>query len=307
MAELSVVNLHFNFGEKAILSDLNFTIQKGEVAVIIGHSGAGKSTLLKILAGILTPSSGEVFWCGKNVHQPKNLVPGHPKIARIAQDFELMPHISAVENIYRGALHLLDEEKEALGSELLAVFGLENVAHQPAKTLSGGEQQRIAIAKAMAANPEVLVFDEAFSQLDLATKAMVLVRLKRYVKQKKRTAIFVLHDPLDAFYLADVVMVLHQGSIVQKDNIEAVYNKSTSSHVAKLFGPINKMSVLRAKKLFPLVWQNFNLEKRQVWFRPHMAKNTDLAVEFKVVNELFYGKTTLLQLKVDDLEIWLED
>jgi ABC-type sulfate/molybdate transport systems ATPase subunit len=151
------------------------------------------------------------------------------------------------------------------------------------------------------------VFDEAFSQLDLATKAMVLVRLKRYVKQKKRTAIFVLHDPLDAFYLADAVLVLHAGSIVQKDSIEAVYNNSASSQVAKLFGPINKMSLLRAKRLFPSVWQNFNQEKRQVWFRPHMAKRTDLAIEFKVVNELFYGKTTLLQLKADGQEIWLED
>jgi ABC-type sulfate/molybdate transport systems ATPase subunit len=302
----SVGNLDYILPEKKILSSINIEIPEGKIGVVIGQSGAGKSTFIKLLAGLLAPTSGAILYKAKSLDGPTRLIPGNPEITRIAQDFELMPHITAIENVYQGAMHLLDEEKLALGMELLTLFGLENVAHQQTKTLSGGEQQRVAIAKAMASKKDVLLFDEAFSQLDLGTKASALVRLKRYLNKKNRTALFVVHDPQDAFYLADFVLVLEEGKLVQSGDLFDVFNKSSSSKIASLFGLVNKMSVKRAKELFPNKWQNFNRNRQKIWFRPNMAKITDLALGYETLDSFFNGKSNLQLVKIGRTEIWFE-
>ena len=302
----SINNLDYSISEKKILSEICVQIPAQKIGVVIGQSGAGKSTLIKLLAGLLAPTSGRISFKGKDLEGPARLIPGNPNITRIAQDFELMPHITAIENVYQGAMHLLDEEKLVLGMELLTLFGLEKVALQQTKTLSGGEQQRIAIAKAMATKKDVFLFDEAFSQLDLGTKRSVLVRLKRYLKKKNKTALFVVHDPQDAFYLADYVLVLEEGKLVQSGDLFEVFNNSASSKVASLFGLVNKMSVKRAKELFPSQWQNFNRKKQKIWFRPNMAKLTDLALDYETVDSFFNGSYKMQLVKIGRTEIWFE-
>ena len=301
-----VRDLSIEIDGKQILAALNFEIPKGKIGAIIGESGAGKSTLIRLLAGQTKPTAGEIIFKNKKLEGPEFLIKGNLEITRVAQDFELMPHISAAENILQSTFQLLDEERDRLATELLKLFGLEKMANQPTKELSGGEQQRVALAKSLASKTNVLLFDEVFSQLDLATKANVLVQLKQLIKRKNKTALFVLHDPQDAFYLADYVLVLQQGRLVQSGTLEEVYRYSATSKIAGLFGLINKMSAKRAAELFPEIWGQFNRKNQNVWFRPNMAKTADLASDFEVADEFFNGRGYVQMVKVGRTKLWLE-
>jgi ABC-type sugar transport system ATPase subunit len=305
MSQLVVQSLSVTLGESQILNDVGFTLAKGSCAVLVGASGCGKTTLLRAIAGLQARDEGTITWNENLVLQPNmQLIPGHPAIKLITQDFELLPMLSGYEHIYQSAAPWGEEEKDKTAKRLLRVFGLQKVAHKPVRTLSGGQQQRVALAKNLATNANLFLFDEAFSQLDLATRADVMRKVKTYLKQHSKTALFVVHDPLDAFYLADTMFVLHNGRIAQKGLPRDVFTKPKSMAIAKLFGMVNKLPKAFADDLFPK--NAFYTLGQNAIFRPQQAQLKRIKMPFTIIDEVETPRGTIYQLKIATYKIWVE-
>ena len=304
MSKLNVNQIRLTFGEKPLFRRLSLQLQEGEIGVVIGTSGEGKTTLLRCIAGLQGLDRGEVLLDSKQVKGPdKRLIPGHDEIQYVAQQAELMPMLSARENIHQGALHLLDKQKKAKAEELLRTFALGKVADQQLKTLSGGQQQRVSLAKALAKNYSLYLFDEVFSQLDFASKTRVMVRLRRYLKKEGKTALFVVHDPLDAFFLADTIYVLQRGRIVQEGKAIDVQQKPANLNVARLFGQVNVLSASKAEELFP--GNKFKTMRSKKWFWPQDVKIDQLATPYKLQQTITLQSGTIHIVKVRGKELWL--
>lgn len=241
---LAIKNVSFGYTEKKILHNLNFTIKKGQNVALIGESGCGKSTLLKVIYGLYDLGEGEITYKGEPVTGPKfNLVPGMPYMKYLAQDFDLMPFISAAENVGKFLSNFYPEEKEQRIKELLDIVEMGDYADVHAKHLSGGQQQRIAIARVLAREPEVLLLDEPFSHIDNFRKNALRRNLFAYLKQKDITVIVATHDSTDALSFADETIVIRKGSIVDKAPSKEIYYNPKDKYTASLFGEVNEIKL----------------------------------------------------------------
>lgn len=305
MSLLVVRNLSVRLGSSPILKDVGLILAPNSSNVLVGASGCGKTTLLRAIAGLQARDEGTVTWNEDLVLQPNmQLIPGHHAIKLITQDFELLPMLSAYEHIYQSAAAWGDEEKDKTAMRLLRVFGLQKVANQPVRVLSGGQQQRVALAKNLATNASLFLFDEAFSQLDLATRAEVMRKVKTYVKLQAKTALFVVHDPMDAFYLADTMFVLHNGRITQKGLPQLVFAQPKSMAIAKLFGMVNKLPQAFAEELFP--GNTFFVLRQNAIFRPQQVRLKDIFLPFEIIDAVETPRGTIYQLKIATYKIWVE-
>ena len=185
-------NIVFNRGERNILDEVSLTLNKGEIFGVVGPSGAGKSTLMQIMSGLLDPFSGEVL-LGKNrvLGPSQRLIPGHPEIQLVNQEFGLDNYHSVIENLRIKANHLNEELKQEMSLELLDLFELTHLSNQKAIQLSGGEKQRLALARALIMESKVVLLDEPFAHLDAHIKRNVIAYLTRLKKARKTTFVFV--------------------------------------------------------------------------------------------------------------------
>jgi ABC-type Fe3+/spermidine/putrescine transport system ATPase subunit len=240
MSYFSLRNLTKTYATQSALHDFSLELEKGEMIAIVGESGSGKSSLLSIAAGLLDQSSGEV-WLGDNpILNPKQkLVPGYDEIKLIHQDYQLFPSISVEENITRPLLHFDVKYREQRVNRLLKQFGLETYRGRLPRQLSGGQQQKVAIAQALAVEPEVLLLDEPFSHLDAIQKRKLILELKELLQEMDCTVIFVTHDLDDALRLTDSVVILQKGKVVQKGSSQDLCEHPKSRYIARLFSPIN--------------------------------------------------------------------
>ncbi len=228
----------------AAVRHIGLSIPEGEIVVIVGESGSGKTTLLKTMAGLLEPSEGRVLFDGRPLPPPsRRLVPGHPDIRMVFQDFGLSPNMNVHDNID----HVLRRYEPAYRTERVQELisrcrlgGLED--HLP-KTLSGGEKQRLALARALAEEPRLLLMDEPFGQVDTSLKQQLRVELADFLEESDSTVVMVTHDPKDALSLADTIVVIKDGKIIQIGTPEVIYDQPTSAYVAQLFGSINILPV----------------------------------------------------------------
>lgn len=219
---------------------LNLQLQEGEVAALVGGSGSGKTTLLRLLAGLEEPDTGVVLFRNIAVKGPADqLIAGHPAIRLVHQHFELAHRLSVYDNVSQKLRHLHRDEQQAQTSELLHICRLSHLHRQQVEELSGGEKQRLALARTLAEAPALLLLDEPFSNLDPVLKEEIKEELFAYIRRKGITAILVSHDPKDALSLADTVWVLQEGRLLQKGRPKEVYYQSVSLLVASLFGKIN--------------------------------------------------------------------
>ena len=302
MSLLRIHNLQHSFNSRSVLNGISVEIPKGQLVVIAGSSGAGKTTLLKTIGGLLQPDKGDLYFKDIRIKGPQErLIPGHESIKYVAQSIELMPMLTAAQNIAQGALRLMPEEQLEVANELLRLFKLEEEAQKPLRTLSGGQQQRVALARQLAGGGELFLFDEVLSQLDLDTKAQVMLALKTYFKNKKRTALFVLHDPLDTFYLADRVLILENGRLVQDASPVYVYEQPQTLTTAKLFGMVNLLPVNQARELFPEC--NFHVVEDRAVIRPNQLKLADLDKGFEIIQQIPMPGVTLYRTKQGDTEL----
>ena len=204
---LQTRKLSFSYGEQTILSDVSFQLNKGEVIGLIGKSGSGKTNLLQLLAGLLEPEKGTIYYRGEEVEGPsKRLIPGHEEIKLVKQDFELMPYLSVEDNIMRQSLSLSHTARKRLLGHLRNRLQLQSVKGRKATETSGGQKQRVALATAIATRADILLLDEPFSNLDYALKQDLISMLQ--TDWKPNGMILVTHEPQDMMALADRILVL---------------------------------------------------------------------------------------------------
>ncbi|QUQ69482.1 sulfate/molybdate ABC transporter ATP-binding protein [Kutzneria sp. CA-103260] len=220
---------------------LQLSVADGEVVAVLGRNGAGKSTLLSALAGLLRPDEGRIELGGrvlndaaKGVHVPPHL----RGIGLLAQDPLLFPHLTVAANVAFGprSRGVSRHDANALVSQLLSdVDAAEFGARRPSQ-LSGGQAQRVAVARALASEPELLLLDEPFAALDVDAAPALRAMLRRVLRNSSRTALLVTHDPLDALVLADRVIVLADGRIVEQGETRAVLGRPRTAFTARIAG-----------------------------------------------------------------------
>ena len=239
---LQVQNISFAYDSKTVISNLNFSIEKGSNVAIIGESGCGKSTLLKLIYGLFDLNEGKIFWNSKPVLGPKyNLVPGMDQMKFLAQDFDLMPFTTVAENVGKFLSNVYPEQKKQRIQELLEMVEMTAFADVKAKYLSGGQQQRVALARVLALEPEVLLLDEPFSNIDSFRKGALRRNLFAYLKQKGVTCFIATHDSVDALSFSDETIVMKNGQIIAHDVSAKIYLKPESKYVGSLYGEVNEI------------------------------------------------------------------
>lgn len=247
---LRIKAIHFN-RKKPIVSGVSLQIKNGSFLGIVGPSGAGKSTLLKIIAGLLDADSGTVSLDGERILGPKDrLIPGHPEIKLVDQQFELDRYHTVEENLRLQMNHLPEDLRIELSAELLDLLELSELRNQKAGELSGGEQQRLALARALACEPKVLLLDEPFAHLDAPLKNKVIRYLLSLRKARKTSFVLVSHDGREVLSLADEIAYFNEGEIKRIDKPEAFYLHPESVKEAGFFGEINEVRIGRKSYFF---------------------------------------------------------
>jgi ABC-type Fe3+/spermidine/putrescine transport system ATPase subunit len=239
---LEIEKISFSYLKKPTLKSLSFAVGKGQNFAIIGESGCGKSTLLKLIYGMYDLDEGEIRYHGKPILGPKfNLIPGEAYIKYLAQDFDLMPYITVAENVGKFLSNTNKKLKDARIHELLEMVEMDEFANVKAKLLSGGQMQRVAIARVLALEPEVLLLDEPFSHIDNFRRNSLSRKLFAYLRKKEITCIVATHDSEDVFSFADEVLIMKDGSIIESGAPKTVHHNPKNKYVASLFGDVNEI------------------------------------------------------------------
>ena len=234
--KLDKINISFD-GEK-ILNNLSLNIKEGEFVTLLGPSGCGKTTTLRIIAGFLSPDSGNVFFKGKRI----NNVPAHKRaVNTIFQKYALFPHLNVYENVAFGLRIQKKSESEIKEKvkEMLKMVNLSSYIDRNIDSLSGGQQQRVAIARALANNPKVLLLDEPLGALDLKLRKDMQTELKNIHQRTGITFILVTHDQEEALSMSDTVVVMDKGKIQQIGSPTDIYNEPQNAFVADFIGESN--------------------------------------------------------------------
>jgi ABC-type Fe3+/spermidine/putrescine transport system ATPase subunit len=289
------------------IRQVSFELKAGELGALVGGSGSGKTTLLRMLAGLEQPDSGAILFRGKAVKGPdEQLVAGHPNIRLVHQHFELAHRQSVYQNVAQKLRHLPAAGQEARSFEILGVCRLHQLSAKKVEELSGGEKQRLAIARALAEEPELLLLDEPFSNLDPVLKEEIKEEVFSYIRQQGIAAILVSHDPKDALSLADKLWVMQNGELVQAGSPKAVYYKAVSPAVAGLFG---KMNVCTKENLAPFLkgeagaFMQAIPEGSLLGFRPEALQpvnGSGAHLKGKVQETAFHGPLTEVKVNLGD-------
>ena len=235
---LSLKNISKKYKDKEILKNISFDIKEGELICILGPSGCGKTTLLNIIGGFVSDFSGDVLLSDENIN---NIPPEKREIATVFQSYGLFTHKNVIDNVSYG-LKLLKIDKNMRGKrakEMLEKVGLAGYEKKKIKELSGGEQQRVAIARSMVLNPKLLLLDEPLSNLDVNLRDVMRKEIKRIQKQFGVTMIIVTHDQEDAFKIADRVIVINEGHIEQIGTPEELYKEPKNNFISSFIGENN--------------------------------------------------------------------
>ena len=223
-----------------LLSVPEWSVAPGEVVALYGPSGSGKSTLLSLLAGQVFADSGDV-WVGRNPHSRDRLIAGHPGVVWVKQDFGLSPYRSVRDNLLDLVLGKLDGEEDRLVRRMMRTLGLGMDPSRPAHSLSGGEQQRLSIGRALLGRPRVLLLDEPFSHVDGFHKERLLQLLTAWQRKTRCTVVLVAHDVRDAARWAHRIDVLQDGRIVESGSGAQLFAAPRTKPMAYAWGPINEL------------------------------------------------------------------
>jgi ABC-type sulfate/molybdate transport systems ATPase subunit len=251
-----------------IVNDISFSQDQFQKIAIAGATGSGKTSLVKMIAGLLQPTSGTVYFEGKRVLGPEEkLIPGHPGIGYLSQYFELRNHYR-VEELLAMSSHLGAEEVKTIA----AVCRVDHLLHRWTHQLSGGEKQRIALAIVLVAAPSLLLLDEPFSNLDGIHKNILKSVIHDIGEHLDITCLLISHDPLDTLSWADRIYVLKQGSIVQQDTPVNIYREPINEYVAALFGKYNVLTPALALAFSE--YSDLELNRINSFIRPEEFKIT---------------------------------
>ncbi len=244
---IKIKNLHKSFGNLRVLTGVNFEAQKGEVVVIVGPSGTGKSTFLRCINFLEIPESGvleidgDVIDAGKPTKEA-DLIAFRKHSAMVFQNYNLFKNKTVIQNVAMPMINVQKMDKNTANQEamnLLRQVGLEEKANEYPSRLSGGQQQRVGIARALAVNPSILLFDEPTSSLDPELVSGILDLIKKLAKAHNQTMLIVTHEMRFAFDVADRIVFMNNGTIIEEGTPEEIRNTSGKIHIRRFLEQLN--------------------------------------------------------------------
>jgi ABC-type sulfate/molybdate transport systems ATPase subunit len=316
----------YNVGQASGINTTDVTINQGHITAIIGESGSGKSTLLKLFYGLLAPDSGEVQFKGERVWGPaEKLIPGHDSMKMVTQQTDDLNLFAKVWDNIASMLPNTDlKAKQEKTEIIMRQLKLTSLAEKQVVNLSGGEKQRVAIARALIVNPEILLLDEPFNQVDTSFREGLQHDIRQIVKDTGLTVIIVSHDPAEVLSMADELLVLKEGIILESGDPKILYQHPQHLYTAQLLTNCTVLTREEAKicgfkikadhlVIYPewiktiKTWTHNNWQVKQVLFK---GCYEDLLLEKKgitirVLNDQFgkYSEGSKINLKLNK---WLE-
>ncbi|AJC86961.1 ABC transporter ATP-binding protein [Campylobacter sp. RM16704] len=288
MQVLKVENLYKSFSDVEVLKGISFSLNEGEILSILGESGCGKSSLLGCIAGFFEISDGEIYIQDKLVASKKLYLPPQKRdVGVLFQDYALFPHLNVKENICFGISHLSKNEQNQRLKELLDILNLNELLCRYPNELSGGQAQRVALARTIITRPKIILFDEPFSNLNHTLSVKMRKEIKSILKEHKLSAIFVTHDKDDAFYLSDNIALIKDGKILDYGSAKELFYKPKNIDSACFLGEaffIDPKTILDDK--FKAYLQNKN-----GIFRPNdiQISTSQTPLKASVLECVFYG------------------
>lgn len=243
MASVELVNVAKRYARQTVLHPLDLTIADGSFTVLVGPSGCGKSTLLRLLAGLESLSGGEIRMDNVAISDRD---PADRDIAMVFQSYALYPHLTVAENL---AFHMQvkkvkRDEQQSKIARIAGILGIDTLLQRYPQALSGGQRQRVAMGRAMVRNPQVFLFDEPLSNLDAQLRMELRAEIKSLHQRFGTTMVYVTHDQVEAMTLADQIVVMKEGRIVQQGAPLAIYDRPADTFVARFIGspPMNLLA-----------------------------------------------------------------
>ena len=314
---MSVINLEkvsLTLNKLNILNDITFSLNKKEVISIVGPSGAGKSSVLRIIAGLIKPTEGYVYFSNKLISTNKNIIPtGKRNIALMFQEDVLFPHLTVYKNISFGIEGKTNKEKEKLVLHYLKEFGLLEKKNNFPSSLSGGEKQRVALARVLITKPKAILMDEPFSNLDSNLRKEICNYTLETLKKNNIPVIFVTHDIEEAMSISNRIIIMKNGRILQIDTPKKIYSNPHNKCVAEMLGLINQFEIesdANGKLFTPFGSINCNKCKKKSKFcaqkkhfcviRPENLVVGKKGVKAKIINKYFLGASWAYQLELGE-------
>ena len=279
---LEVKNLNKTYGEKEVLKDVNFSLDEGNILCILGPSGCGKTTILNSIGGFIKNNSGKIFLNGEDIN---SLNPEDRNISTVFQSYGLFTNKNVLENVAYGLKFRNVKKQDRINKslEILKIVGLEGYEYRKVHELSGGQRQRVALARSLVISPRLILLDEPFSNLDKNLRITMRNEIKKLVKYFKMTTILVTHDQEDAFTMADRVILMNEGKIIQNSTVTELYNSPNSEFSLSFIGNSNKLD-------------NDN------FIRPEKIKIVDYKTDnfAEIISKQFRGSFIEYQLKLNN-------
>ena len=277
---LEVKNISKKYEDKYAIKDVSFSLEKGKFLCLLGPSGSGKSTILHSIGGFIK-HEGEIILDGKSI---KNLSPEDRDVSTVFQSFGLFPHMNVLKNVMYGLKFKEKDkskkEKEAEAREVLRIVGLNGYEKRYPSELSGGEKQRVALARSLVVRPKILLMDEPLSALDAKLRSEMQFEIRRIQREFNITTIFVTHDQKEAFVMADEIIIINQGELVAKGAPMDIYNHPKNEFTLDFIGNKN---IIKGK-----------------YVRPEKIRPDANGEEFVIKDITFNGETIELDIENDE-------
>ena len=295
-----------SFGSQLVLKDLSLEVANGEFVAVLGSSGSGKTTLLRLIAGFDDPDSGEISISGKLVAAKNVFVAAEArKVGYVPQDAALFPHLSVSENIAFGLKGLGKTARTDRVRSLLKLVSMEEFENQSSTSLSGGQKHRIALARALAPEPELILLDEPFAALDAELRSRIRDEIKQVLDKVSSTTILVTHDQEEALSIADRVALLRDGNFAQVGNPREIYSAPVDLGVATFLGDsvivdgvIESGKVSTSLGQLTLLNSAKEASRGKVAIRPeNFYLQPDLNGDSIVVGRQFFGHDAVVEVK----------
>ncbi|MCM3628837.1 ABC transporter ATP-binding protein [Paenibacillus glycanilyticus] len=304
---IEVRNLNKSFGDFHAVQDVSFEIEKGHLIGLLGPSGGGKTSILRMLAGLETPTSGDIIFHGKRVN---DLPPQERGIGFVFQNYALFKHMTVYDNIAFG-LKVKKQSKEQIRervSTLVELTGLKGFEHRYVHQLSGGQRQRVAFARALAPEPQLLLLDEPFAAIDAKIRTELRTWLKEMIERVGITSIFVTHDQDEAIEVADEIMIIGKGRLEQKGTPWEIYKNPQTPFVASFIGESTIVEDIKVLKGFDTA---LSFPGTKALIRPEyieIGKPGEIRLQSASVNATvkalhFRGSEWMVELLVDNVKL----
>ena len=306
MSTIYIQNISKQYQGRGGIQDINLEFPDGKLIAIVGPSGCGKTTLLRTIAGFLLPDKGQIKFDDRDVTMAN---PQDRNASMVFQQYALWPHMSVFDNIAYGLKlkKLPQTEIQQRVDQILSIVEIDNqdVKKRHPQEYSGGQQQRIALARALVVKPDVLLMDEPLSNLDAKVRQRLRLEIKRIQEEAGITTIYVTHDQEEALSMADYVVIMNQGRVEQTGSPKEVYQRPGSEFVAKFLGESHQFTmnngvdkeityIVRAEDIQIVSQDQAQNLNQEVW----------LTVQGKIVSDLYLGSTQRYMIEVNEAEIF---